>query len=288
MKQPAALQKFCIIEEFLKSKRFSDALEQLNKIDSSSFSPSDKAYYSILVAEAKLFLGDYNLSDILLPTIEFYKYSNDNEKFARAKFLFGWMLDATGNLLEARESLLESYAAYKRCDNLEGQAKALNDLAYVADLSGEVDSAISCLRQCIDIYTGLSDNRAAMICSNNLGTVYLWSGLIEKAIVQYAETEKNISDAGEDIKYKHYIRYGLAIAHRGDIRRGRDILEKVRFLSPRLKREKAFYYEFSGWVYNLEGNFAEAEKTLLAGLEFSLKIAPESTLISQLKRLLAD
>ncbi|MEP0827101.1 MAG: sigma 54-interacting transcriptional regulator [bacterium] len=50
----------------------------------------------------------------------------------------------------------------------------------------------------------------------------------------------------------------------------------------------AQHSEYRGYLFNLQGDFASAVSQLTTGLELALKIAPESSLISQTKRLLAD
>jgi len=53
-------------------------------------------------------------------------------------------------------------------------------------------------------------------------------------------------------------------------------------------RQLAQHSEYRGYLFNLQGDFASAVSQLTTGLELALKIAPESSLISQTKRLLAD
>ena len=51
---------------------------------------------------------------------------------------------------------------------------------------------------------------------------------------------------------------------------------------------QAIYYEYLGTIHLLAEDYAAAEKALLEGLKISLDIAPESALVSQIKRRLGD
>jgi len=73
-----------------------------------------------------------------------------------------------------------------------------------------------------------------------------------------------------------------------DLRIARQMLEKAKPHLDEFIREKAIYFEYLGWIHNLEEDYNRALEVLQQGLDISLKIAPESSLVSQTKHLMAD
>ncbi|MBU0983502.1 MAG: sigma 54-interacting transcriptional regulator [candidate division Zixibacteria bacterium] len=54
------------------------------------------------------------------------------------------------------------------------------------------------------------------------------------------------------------------------------------------QRQTSLYYEYEGWIALLAEDYPTAEQALTEGLHIALKIAPESDLVSQIKRLFGD
>jgi transcriptional regulator with AAA-type ATPase domain/Tfp pilus assembly protein PilF len=193
-----------------------------------------------------------------------------------------------GLYLEAKEIFLEALAAYKRIDDSEGCARTLNHLAYIDHICGNVDSSIDYLKQCLVIYEKLDDHRAYLTLIINLAITYRISGLLDLACKEYEFVKISYDGLQDDNKYQFLIGYSFTRALLGHYQEAFSLINGTRLLSQEYKREKAQYHEYLGWIHILSGDFKEAEKALKSGLELSFKIAPESALISQTKRLLAD
>lgn len=93
-----------------------------------------------------------------------------------------------------------------------------------------------------------------------------------------------------DVNVACRFNYGDALAHAllGDTKHAIQLMDEVKRLTSLTDRNRALYHEYLGWIYNLDNRFEEAVKTLKQGIALSSRIAPESALISQSKRLLAD
>jgi DNA-binding NtrC family response regulator len=288
MEQEIYTSLLSAIEKLLTDRKFAEASRELIKLDTMSLTPDDYAYYCILKTEAALHLGDYNLIAVINSAIEHYKHGIQTDKYARAKFLLGRVYVASGKHTEARECFMESYGSYKRCDDIEGAGASLNRLAYIASLSGDMDGALDLLKQCIVLYEKVNDNEKVVNVTNNLALVNLISGQLHNAISIYSNNSESMCNRETDYICRFRLRYSLALAHIGDSAQSYQLMSSTMQLLNDLKREKAQYWEYLGWIHILAGDFREAEKALLTGLELSLRIAPESALISQTKRLLAD
>ncbi len=279
---------FCGVENLISNKLFSEASDALEKPNGQSLTASELAYFCLLKSEVFIYLGKYDIGDLLVSALEHYRCSTDNEKFARAKFLEGWYLESKGELFEARESLMESYLNFKRSGDTTGAARALNRLAYISQLSGDIDSAVNYLGQCSAIYESLNDPKNKISISNNLAAVYFRAGLIRQSIKQYRACQESISAFSVDVKCHYLLNYSLAMASVGKVESAIEMANEANSLTGVYRREIALCFEYLGAIYILDGAFTSALSKLRKGMELASEIAPDSDLISQTKRLLAD
>ena len=287
MTSRAAIQVLTEIEELLRNKKFSEALNKLKEVDSASLKDEAYGYYCILLAETCLYLEDYSI-DCIDEAIEIFRFSNDSEKFARAKFLKGWFFSAQGNYLDAKEVLIEAYSNYLRCRNLLQAARILNRLSFVAIETGNVESAISNLKNSIGIYEKLNDSVRMREVAHNLAGVYLVTGNLKECRSTFDSYPLSVSTNGERDVLIAYFMSALPHALKGDIETAKRTIAKCKPYLDKYIREKAIYYENLGLISILDQDYEAAEKALKSGLEISLEIAPESALVSQTKRLFGD
>ncbi|MGP8321699.1 MAG: sigma 54-interacting transcriptional regulator [Methanosarcinaceae archaeon] len=276
------------IEELLKSRKYKEALDELRKIDHSSLCNIDYGHYCILLSEACLKLGDYSVEEYIDNAIEIYRVDIDTEKFARAKFLKARLLSLLGNHLDAEELFIESYSNYLRCKNLFGAAKILNYLSYCVFQTGKIEVAISNLEKCISIYKELNDHKNISNVLINLSNLFFRVGRVDYSIISYSKIESYIEYLNNKNILVYYEMSSIPFALKGDISSARKTITKAKPYLDEFPREKAIYFENLGLINILSGDYGEAEKALKKGLKISLEIAPESALISQIKRLFGD
>ncbi len=276
-----------LVEDYLLNKKITEAGAQLSKIDVSNLDAEESALFYLLDCEIKLWNGDYNIDSGIQNAIQFYKRSTDNIRYAKAKYLFGWLLACRGNFSDARESILESYLIYKRYDKKHEMSRILNRLAAVQYNCGDFNEAIKNLEQCIAISTELKEKVKVLIFNRNIATIYLKCGRVKSSIEVYESIEDEINIDNEPHQLQFYLTFSLSQALSGNIQKAKELISSRNF-NNQYKREQAIYYEYLGWIYNLDGQYIKAVATLKTGLELSMKIAPEGALISQTKRLLAD
>ncbi|MCP4568688.1 MAG: AAA domain-containing protein [FCB group bacterium] len=283
-----ALHLLQIADELLGQKKFNETISKLGEIDVNSISPDEKAFYCLLIVETNMYIGNYNFRDELNHALKYYKYSRDDNNFGRAKYLHGWLLMSQGNHFDAREPLLESYAMYKRCDNLFSQGKILNMLSFLCFQLGEIDVAIDYMKKSIAIYDDLGDDFRKMTITTNLAQIYYSAGRLADSIGIYEALRQNVPQWSDLSKAIYFFHAAIPYALKGNFTKAKQIIaEAVPFIED-FSREKAIYYENLGWIHLLAGESAEAECALLKGVELSMEIAPESALIAQIKRRLGD
>lgn len=260
----------------------------MGEIDKTSISPDEKALFNLIFVEANMYLGNYQFREELNQALAHFKKSRDDDCFGRAKYLHGWLMISLGNHFDAREILLESYAMYKRCDNLFSQGKILNMLSFLCFQLGEVEVAINYMKKSIAIYDELNDDHRKMNITTNLAYIYYSCGRLAEAMAIYENLKKSVPQWSENNRAIYYFQGAVPLALKGDFVSARKMIDKARPLLQDYSRERAIYYENLGWIHLLKGDYPQAEKALNEGARLSMEIAPESALIAQIKRRLAD
>jgi DNA-binding NtrC family response regulator len=276
------------IEGLIHENKFGEALDRLSALKPTGMTSDEYPFYCLLMAETKLFLGEYEIEHFLKEAIQYYKKSQDNLLFARAKYLFGWFLTSLGEHFDAREVLTEAYLNYKRYDDLKSMSLVLNLLALVQFQTGAIEDAIRSLRECVRINSELGNRDNVITFSRNIAVVLFRSGALRDAVSQLALIEGDVAQQSENNQYHYYLVRGMVAALLGDVALAHKLIARTTAFSSEFKREKAHYFEYLGWIHILDGKFREAEKALRSGVELSMRIASESALVSQSKRLLAD
>ena len=85
-----SLNQLQIIEELVITNKHLQALELIKSVKPTDLSVGEFAHYCLLYAEVKINLGDYDVENLLLDAIKFYKSSTNHKNFARSKYLYGW------------------------------------------------------------------------------------------------------------------------------------------------------------------------------------------------------
>lgn len=288
MKAKTVQQILAEAEELLRTDSFSEALKRLQSCSSLAMTRGDRGYFCILIAESSLYLGKYEIDAVLDEAVEIFRLGKNTGLFGRAKFLKGWLFSARGDYLPAKEALTEAYSHFGRLEDFGGMARVLNRLAYALFKSGNVHTAISNLNKCAELYRRLQDNESELHVRVN--ACYLeWSiGRLRASCRSYAAISNLLGDSTDRRKLIYHEMYAVPLSLVGRLPEARLQLAKALPLLDVAVREKAIYYENLGLIEILSGNYAKAEEALSTGLEISLEIAPESALVSQIKRLFGD
>jgi tetratricopeptide (TPR) repeat protein len=144
-------QTFQQVEALLLDKKFPEALHLLKSLDRSNLKGEEYGFYCILLTEAGLNVGEY-FESYVNEAIEIFRHSSETEKFAKAKYLKGWLFSSLGKHYEAKEIFLEAYTNYLRCNDLNNAARVLNRLSYSTFQTGNVEAAIENLKKSLEIY----------------------------------------------------------------------------------------------------------------------------------------
>ena len=277
-----------IATELLQHCRYKELIDHLDQLGWLQMAPEERAQYALLWSEARLFTGCYDFGNVLGEALEFYKKSNENSKYGAAKYLYGRLLLASGDLLGAKEALLEAYIYAKRCDNYSGEVRALNHLSFISYHVGDFEAAVVYLRKCIDVYTRVGDNGQKDVIIMNLSQLYFALGRILDSLASYKTLATSTIASKSKNAASLYLAWPIPHALKGDFKTAKATIAKALPYLDSYIREQAIYFENLGWIHLLAEDYKRAEKALLDGLKISMEIAPESALVSQIKRRLAD
>lgn len=283
-----SLSQLQFIEELVVTNKHLQSLELLKVIKSTDLSADEFAHYCLLYAEVKINLGDYDVENLIIDAINYYKSSTDHKSFARSKYLYGWYLTAIGRHFDALEFLMEAYLIFKRYGEKKFISLVLSRLAYAQFQTGAAGDAIRNLETCIDINRQINNISNVVIFSRNKAVVQYRTGLLNDSMCSLESIKHDVEISGENNQFQHYLAYGVVLALLGDIDKAIILINETQKYPSGFKREIALRHEYLGWIYNLDRRYDDAVKTLKQGIKLSSEIAPESALISQTKRLLAD
>ncbi len=275
-------------EKLLWEKKFLEAKNALGEIDQRSISPEDKAYYSLLRAEIGLYTGEYSVDEDIRHALAYYRKQHDELNLARIKFLQGWRMVALGRHFDAREILLESSTIYKRVKDPQNQARVFNQLSLVSFQLGDIEGALTYLTRCRDVYRQRGDMVRYLVVGVNLGTLFFQSGRISESIAAFAEMEPNIAVLSVKDQAAFHMQRAIPHAIQGDFSGAYQFIKCSLPLLPGFRRDEANYHENLGRVHLLCEDFPAAEESLTRGLGIAVEIAPQSALVSQMKRRLAE
>ncbi len=273
--------------ELIADGQYKDALEALGAIDEHNLPDEEKGSWFLAMGQCSLHLGIYGHT-FLDEAINLFRHSDRNVQFAQAKYHKGWQLQSSGQHEHANQTLLEAYAAFLRVDEHDWAARVLNRIAAISMFLGNLEQAASNLTNCVDCLLRTGNNVKTAVARNNLALVRFLQGSVSSAITIYEKTEGSRHILSSQNQCVMTLCRALAIAFRGETQYAAKCHAEAAPLLAGLKREEAQYYEIKGWIALLDNDYSAAEKALKKGLALSLKIAPESTLISQIKRLYAD
>ncbi|MEW5995267.1 MAG: tetratricopeptide repeat protein, partial [Candidatus Zixiibacteriota bacterium] len=244
------------IEKLLQSKSYSEVIRQLDEIRHSITDREDYAYCCILHTEAAIHLGDYS-NTLIDQAIDALRSTRHVSNYARAKFLKGWLLALTGQFWDAKEPFLESYAHYLRCQDINGIARTLNWLSYVALKTGDARSAIENLTRAIDVTLKGGDERAAAKIAHNLAHAHYGRGEIGKSLSLYRRFAVSRRVHGLKPFLNYCYMSALPLALLGHINEARNSLTLCKPYLHNYIRENAIYFENVGLISILAGDFCE-------------------------------
>jgi transcriptional regulator with GAF, ATPase, and Fis domain/tetratricopeptide (TPR) repeat protein len=280
------------IEELFRQRKHDLAKRELGCLTEKDFSSStlDLGLYLALYAYGCFIGGDYRTalktglrSRKILAGFPF------NRRFGRVLLVLSKTYSAIGEMKNAEFRAHDSLSSYRRASEPLGQVDALNELARIAFIRGNFVDATQYLEEAIEQVAG--DPRKSAQFTGNLGTVRVVCGQLIKAEIDLKKASEYHEEAGEEIALArnllslsclHIYKREFVFAER-TLERAQELINKHN-----LKREKIIALEYAGELAFEKGDTYKAKSLLSTAYREGRLLAPDSSLVTQVARRLAD
>jgi len=212
-----------------------------------------------------------------------------NQRYARTLFVISKAYLYLGDLKNAETRAHDALASYRRARDVSGQIDGLNTLARIAFTRSDYRTACSYLDEAIKLAEDIP--RKAAQLRGNAGRIRIlqgdWSRAEEdlRSALEYNRAhDEKVSQAVNllSLGFLHMRRRELVFADRCLS----GALELIDDLG--LKRERVIYLEYAGELALEKGDIYRAKSLLSEAYTEGRRLAPESTLVSQTGRRLAE
>jgi len=196
---------------------------------------------------------------------------------------------ALGNLKKADRYVNDALAFYRQADDSVGMVGALNGLARLAFIRSEFDKAVDFIEQALELSKG--DNIRMSEEISNLGRIEILKG-------DWASAEEHLQTALKlatslDLKLslaRNHLSLGYLYLRKREFNASEREFKSASMLidENNYQRERVILREYEGELAYEQGDIIRAKSILNNAYNLGRKLAPESSLISQIVRRLAQ
>ncbi|MHA1774625.1 MAG: sigma 54-interacting transcriptional regulator [Candidatus Heimdallarchaeota archaeon] len=287
--------KIELIESLIEQKKFKEALAEIRELESQKqidqFS-IEKGYVYYLLSVALHYLGRYH--EALKEgkrAFELLKTTTDNKRIAQLQFTLGAIYVALGNFEHAESELRDVIATYRRIDDKRGIITAYNKLANICFVKSNFDKAIEYINRCLKYCDESGDETTKAKLAANLGRISILIGKWQPAQESLLLAVKVFEEKSDELYLcQALLSLGYVCCLQRDFRKAKKYYEDALKLiyENNYMREMAIYYEYYGELAFAQGNYFLAKDHCKNGIKIGEEIAPDSGIVSQTYRLLAE
>jgi transcriptional regulator with GAF, ATPase, and Fis domain len=280
------------IEEQFRQRQYRTGIDELSQLSEADFNnhPAEGGLFGLLVADGQLFDGNYGKSvEAGLQAARILAGFPLNKRYARTQLVLSKAYYALGDLKNAEIRARDSLSAYRRATYVEGQIDALNQLAGICYVRCDYVGTAEFLEDALGMVTGNERKRAQL--TGNLGRTRIRTGQWERAEEDLKSAIEQMRELGQEMSLAmNLLSLGyLQMRRRQFILSGRTLdsaLEIIARLD--LKRERVIYAEYAGELAYERGDTFKAKAILTDAYHKGMMLAPNSALVSQSARRLAE
>ncbi|MCP4685364.1 MAG: tetratricopeptide repeat protein, partial [bacterium] len=280
------------VEELFRQRQLDAARQELVQLESEDFSGDDhqQGLWLSLKADAAFEDGQYQTAlDLGHSGIGILAGLPFHQRYARTLFVIAKAYLYLGDLKNAETRAHDALASYRRAKEVSGQIDGLNTLARIAFTRSDFQTACDYLDEAVGLAADLPRKEAQL--RGNVGRIRIlqgdWTRAEEdlRAALKYHEShDEKTSQAINllSLGFLHMRRRELVFADRCLC----SALELIDDLG--LKRERIIYLEYAGELALEKGDIYRAKALLNEAYTEGRRLAPDSTLVSQTGRRLAE
>ncbi len=280
------------IEEYFHQRDPERAVSALKGLEKEGYNPGgvNKGLYSLLHARKAVFQNEYKLAITLCrQAFDILASTNLNSRIGHLQLLLYKAHVACGELKPAQVAAGDALASFRRAKDDFGIVDAYNALGRICYIQSEYVRAAEYVSDAIP-YAACDPVKKVQLLGN-LGRIYLLTGEMDKA-EENLRLSFNISRAQNlphllaadhlSLGYLYLRRRQFHMAE-SELNSAREVIDKNH-----LKRELAICLEYQGELAFEKQDYVTARKFLEQAIEIGKSMAPESALLSQSMRRLAE
>ena len=286
--------RLLVIEELLLQRKPEAARKDLQSLTEADFAGDgdnvQQGFYLSLMADISFLDGEYaDALDRALRAARLLAGSPHHRQYGRTLHVLAKAYWAVGDLRTAEGKARDALASYRRSGDASGQVSVLNELAHIAFMRSDFTRATELLDEAVVLSEG-QPAKAAML-SGNVGRVRTLLGEwnraeqdIRAALDYYRSNgdETSAASALLSLGYLHLRKREFVFAD-GCFEKAREIIERLG-----LKRQRVFHRKYAGELALEKGDLHRAKALLTEAYSEAKKLGPESALVTQAGRRLAE
>jgi len=280
------------VEELYRQRKPDIAGERIRTLADSGFGPEgyELGLFKSLLAHSLFDSGNYKEAIKLgLEANRLLAASAFHARVANLLFLLHKLYIAVGDMKSAEVYARDAYAFYRRADDHYGMVDALNGLGQLAFIRCDYPRAIDHVVEAIELSKGDNIRMARLI--GNLGRIEILNGNWGSAEENLKTALKLSSELGQRISIaRNYLSLGyLYIRQRQftlamrELKSAESIIKEDNYL-----REKVILAEYMGELAYETGDVVLAKRILTDAYALARELAPDSSLVTQITRRLAQ
>ncbi len=291
------VNKLRAIQSLIDAAKFVDARAELAKlvpaIEREPNSPVAGEFYYLQAAADLPVQPPLEVLALAQKAYSLVSNTAENLLIGRVQALIGKIQVALGDLHAGEAFIRDAISSFRRIDQEEELVGCYNRLAQVYFIRGEFKSA--------DKFLGESIAIAQRLDSSNETAVYRARGNRARIQILIGEWDTALATLRECIEYNRRVDAGVSEA-KNLLSLGYVLYLKEQFAESRrtldeayevikkhdLSRERSIYHEYMGELLAAMGDLRMARQHYSYALEIGHRIAPESAIISQTERRLAE
>jgi two-component system response regulator PilR (NtrC family) len=280
------------IEEHFQRQDFRRAQAALESFESKDDKPLgvNRGLYLLLSARRAFSQTDYRLTiSLCQEAFEEIGTTSLNYRIGYLQYLMYLAHSNLGDYRAAEMSARDSLASYRRVKDVEGIINAYNALAKLYYIRSDYATAAEYLTEALGYASGNIAARVKLLA--NLGRIYIRTGETEKAERNLLEAIEITHEQGKPkFLASDYLSLGYLYMRQRRFRQAEDEFDKARQLIAEndYRRLHVIYLEYMGELSLEKQDLVAAKTHLEEAVAEGRKLAPESALISQSLRRLAE